>query len=341
MAVSLAWLAIAATAKDAPTGMLDGVTFTQVSPLSGSAELARRLVTPLNARRLQQQASAHGVALADQPVDPSREHFVLYVPANAPPGGYALLVFVPPWNDARLPPGWAPVLDRHGMILVTAAGIGNDANVLDRRDPVSLLGAINVMARYPVNPQRVYIGGFSGGSRVALRLALGYADLFRGALLDAGSDTIGDTIPLPPSALLQAFQAGTRLVYLTGADDPARQDADRRSLQSLRDWCIEDVDRRAMPRTGHDLADPASLDRALTSLETHHAPDAARLAACRAHVVDAMNQQLDEADAALKTGHADQARTLLESIDHRYGGLAAPRSMALAAQLEQAAPPSP
>ena len=58
-----------------------------------------------------------------------------------------------------------------------------------------VLAAYNVMKRYAVDPQRVFVSGFSGGARVAMRLALAYPDLFRGALMDAGSDPIGDAIP--------------------------------------------------------------------------------------------------------------------------------------------------
>jgi len=71
---------------------------------------------------------------------------------------------------------------------VTAANSGNDAPTIDRREPLALLAAHNTMKQYPVDPQQVYIGGFSGGARVALRLALAYPDVFHGALLNAGSD---------------------------------------------------------------------------------------------------------------------------------------------------------
>jgi len=102
--------------------------------------------------------------------------------------GYALLVFVPPWPDARVPWGGPPSWNNTVVIFVSAANSGNDASILDRREPLALLAAQNVMRRYPIDPERVYVGGFSGGSRVALRIALGYPDVFHGALLNAGSD---------------------------------------------------------------------------------------------------------------------------------------------------------
>ena len=336
----LAW-PIAAAAGDAPTGLIGDAVFSHHGDDANSSELARRLVTPINAWRLQQRAAASGVALKDQPVNLAHEHFALYVPPQAPPDGYALFVFVPPWDEAKVPPTWTPVLDRHGMIFVTAAGIGNDTNLLDRRDPVALLAAINVMAGYRVNPRRVYVGGLSGGSRVAQRLALGYPDLFHGVLLEAGSDPIGKTVPLPPAPLLEEFQTGTRVVYLTGQQDTSNLDTDHISRQSLREWCIDDVDLREMPWTGHVLAEAGALDRALTSLETHHAPDAAKLAACRSRIAAELGGELDKVGAALDAGRVEEARKQLDAIDRRYGGLAAPRSVALAARLEKIALTSP
>ena len=92
---------------------------------------------------------------------------------------------------------------------------------LTRRAPLALLAAYNLMSRYPVDAQKVYVGGFSGGARIALRLALAYPDLFHGALLNAGSDPLG--MPGRPHRrspqLLQQFQESTRLVYVTGEHD--------------------------------------------------------------------------------------------------------------------------
>ena len=53
--------------------------------------------------------------------------------AEQPPGGSGLLVFVPPWQEARVPPGWAGALDRNGTIFVSAAHSGNEENVMARR----------------------------------------------------------------------------------------------------------------------------------------------------------------------------------------------------------------
>ena len=327
--------ATAGAVPAATTGLQPRVVFTHDAPLARSAELVQRLLSPLEARRVNQAALRPGHAMREQPLDPAHESFALYVPARAPPHGYALLVFVPPWPEAAVPPTWIPTLDRHGTIFVSAANSGNEANVLDRRIPLALLAAQNVMQRYPVDPQRVYIGGFSGGSRVAERIALGYPDLFHGALLMAGSDPLGNAqLVLPPASLFRQFQENTRLVYLTGQNDAFHLDLDTRSQQSLRKWCVFRVDGVPAPGTGHELAAPAPLHRALAALDKPAPPDTDKLAACRARTDKQLTARLQQVEGLLTDGKLDDARKRLEQVDVRYGGVAAPRSVELAERIE-------
>ncbi|HVJ56164.1 MAG TPA: PHB depolymerase family esterase [Aliidongia sp.] len=314
-------------AADAPTGLHGALTFTDDADLAHQSELRRRLASPLAALRLSRQAEA------DRPIDLAREKFTLYVPDEAPPSGYALLVFVSPWATAPLPSHWAPVLDRHGMIFVSAADAGNDADLFARRAPLALLAARNVMARYRIDPARLYVGGFSGGARVAERLALGYPDLFRGALLEAGSDPLGETAPPPAADLFHRFQESTRLVYLTGAHDAFHFDEDELSRRSMADWCVFGTATETMPGAGHELAVPAALDRALTALDEHPTPDPARLAVCRDGLERALQAGLGEVEAARAAGRIDEAKRLLGTLDSRFGGLAAPRSLELAVKI--------
>jgi hypothetical protein len=298
-------------------------------------ELARRLLSPLNVMRVNQESARPGHGALEQSIDLANEKFAVYVPADAPPHGYALLVFVPPWQEAAVPPRWTSALDRHGMIFVSAANSGNAADVLDRREPLALLAAYNIMRRYPVDPEKIYVGGFSGGSRVAIRLALGYPDLFHGALLDAGSDPIGSAqIPLPPVELFRRFQDSTRLVYATGQHDDDNLDKDVHSRDSMQAWCVFHLNTVAMPWAGHDLADPAALNRALEALLEPVKPDSDKLAACRARIDSEVAAQLKHVEGLLAAGEHDAAQALLEKIDAHYGGLAAPRSVELARKID-------
>jgi hypothetical protein len=229
-------------AAAAPVGLQTEVVFSEYSPLSSSAEVVRRLLSPLAAAEVGRTLQSSGEGLVAQSIDLAAERFILYVPARAPLQGYGLLAFIPPWDGAQLPQGWESVLERAGVIFVSAARSGNDADVLGRREPLALLGAYNVMQRYPVDGSRVYVGGFSGGSRIALRVALAYPDLFHGALLNAGSDPLDAGPPTPPAReLLQRFQESMRLVYVTGEHDDLHLTMDNESLRSMRDWCVFDT----------------------------------------------------------------------------------------------------
>jgi dienelactone hydrolase len=316
----------------AGTGLHDAL-FTEYSQLASNAELARRMLTPLSAAQIPQLLARAGKGLSEQPINPAEEKFVVYVPAQAPPTGYALLVFVPPWTDARLPPGWSAVLDRYGVIFVSAARSGNDVTPLGRRAPLALTAAQNVMRLYRVDPQRVYISGFSGGSRTALRLALGYPDFFHGALLNAGSDPIGSPeMPLPPRELFLQFQNSTRLVYVTGEQDTASLAADEQSTHSMREWCVFDIDTEITRGRGHEAAPPAALSGALHALFNPVEPDLNKLAACRAAVDAKLAAQFQQVDSLIASGKHEQAQKLLREIDARFGGIAAPRSLELAQQ---------
>jgi pimeloyl-ACP methyl ester carboxylesterase len=320
---------IASAFDDARTGLDNGVTFTDYSDLSSSTELIRRLLSPFNAARIMDAARQPGSSLRDQPIDLTKESFALYVPPHRPANGYSLLVFVPPWPRAEVPSRFIAALQGHGMIFVSPANAGNDANVLDRREPLALLAARNVMNRYPVDPQRIYIGGLSGGSRVALRLALGYPDLFHGALLNAGSDPIGNTLlPLPAPELFRQFQEVTRIVYLTGERDEEHLASDAHSRASLQEWCVLNWTVKIEPRNGHELADPVAFSDSLDWLE-RKPDDPGKIAGCRARLEKGLGARLEEVEAALARGDRKSAARLLVRLDEHYGGLAAPRSLAL------------
>jgi pimeloyl-ACP methyl ester carboxylesterase len=313
--------AAATPAIAANDGLMKDVMFGDYAAAASSSELARRLLTPLAFERIRPRL-ANAKA---EPLDLAQERFVVYVPQGAPPpNGYGLLVFIPPWPEAALPKDWPRVLDRHGMIFVSVAHSGNDADTLDRRIPLALLGYENIRRRYKVDPDRAYVGGLSGGSRVALRVALAYPDLFRGALLNAGSDPLGgDGIALPPADLFERFQDSTRLVFLTGDRDEVNLHNDLVSRKSLRDWCVLDVASVTMPRTGHAIADAAGLERALKALDAPNDVDAAKLERCRADIKRTLAAKTAEAEAAIAAGDRTRATGILNAIDAHYGGDAA------------------
>lgn len=325
---------VIAAPPDTPSGLQNHVVFSEYSPLSRSVEVVHRLLTPLNARLVVQAAAQPGKHLREQSLDLANERFTLYVPP-ASSEKYALLVFIPPWERAEVPTEWVSALERHHMIFVSAANSGNAANVLDRREPLALLALHNVVLRYPVDQSRVYIAGFSGGSRVALRLLVGYPDAFRGALLMAGSDPIGQAeVPLPSGELLRQLQDSARVVYATGGTDEWHRIDDVRSRKSMQEFCIFDVAAESIAFKNHQTPDGPSFEHLLDTLSQQTAPDAAQLKACRARLGTDLDDELAKASALLRQGKLREARRMLVKLDARFGGLAAPRSVDLAEALD-------
>jgi hypothetical protein len=329
--LSLFGAALAGCASGPHGTMHEDVALDTYSPLSRNVEILRRILTPLGFRHGQQALARKGGAVVEQAIDLPKERLAVYVPAGPqPPDGYGLLVFVSPVDRPIEPRRWRQTLDAHGVILVSAARSGNQSKVYERRVPLALLAYENVRARYAVDPRRVYVGGLSGGARVAEALALAYPDVFRGVLLNAGSQPIGGEhgMFLPPRDLFGAFQH-TRVAYVTGAQDDTNLRDDDVSRRSLRGWCVLDMEVFVPPTLAHEILDAGSLDRVLTSFEGPSRLDPDALAACNAEVERTLAAKLADVEAAITSGDRDRARAQLDAVDRYFGGLAAPATLEL------------
>ena len=69
-------------------------------------------------------------------------------------------------------------------------------------------------------------------------------------------------------------------------------------------------------------------------LDKHAQPNSARLNKCRLRIDQELGKEIDQANDLFAAGNVDAARKLLDKIDARYGGLAAPRSVDLAARIQ-------
>ncbi len=323
-----------------PEGRSEILTFDQYTPLASNLGMADRLLTPLTAAQLRDRLATTGEALREQPIDLSHEQFRVYIPEMKPPAGYGVFVFVPPWQENDMPRGWETAFDTQGVIFVSATRSGNEESPLGRREPLAILAAYNVIQRFPVDRSRVYIAGFSGGSRIALRLALGYPDLFRGAFLDAGSDPIGEPdLPLPPRALFEQFRVSSRLIYVTGTHDEFHMTQQSGSVGSMSRFCMVNVSTQPVAGLGHAVAPPSVVAAALATLGTPVPPPSSRAEQCWTRLTAAVDGALSEAEAKMDRGDPKGARRLLDRIDKRFSGLAAPRSVALAQKLKGSSPP--
>lgn len=335
MGIGLLWLgalcaAPVAVSATAATGWQTEQRFDAYSPLAAKHELVDRVLVPTLADRIRrfeqqtgQQASEHTVNLAD-------EHFDLFVPARAPEGGYALMVFVSPMPDFPLSAGWKKALEKQGMIFVSARKSGNQQNVLDRRIPLALHAVENVQRHYPVNSERIYIAGFSGGSRVAWRIARAYADLFSGALLIGGSDAFGEFDTAPPlPEQMDWLRTRSRIVFATGGTDLPNRGKDARTRASLEHFCVPGARTISVPRVDHWVPPPRKFAEALRALEAP-LPAAEGRADCEASLAQEIEQGMQAVEALFAQDASKDAGAALGKLEDRFGGLLPQRAVALA-----------
>ncbi len=213
--------------------------------------------------------------------DLAEETFEVYVPESYredAPVGLFVWISPTPFGGFRSP-AIAEALDRHRVIWVGADASGNLRLVWYRTglalDAVQSLGRL-----YAIDPKRVWVGGHSGGSRVASSLLLFYPEVFRGAILFSGADyyrpvDVPDRpgaywppeLPKPPRAVLERVKRASPIVQIAGELDFNRAQT-RAVAEEMRRDGFEHVTYLEVPGAEHTLAvDPAYFDRALALLD--------------------------------------------------------------------------
>ena len=318
-------------ASSGTSAKFKAVSFADTTPLATNGELIRRLFSPFAQADLAKKNDA--AALSASPIDPKDEKFGLYVPAEKPAEGYGLLVWVSPLDEAGMPVGWPAALDDRGVIFVTAGRSGNSTSPIGRRIPLALTAAVNAVRNYPVNPGRIWIAGFSGGARVAERMALAYPDVFSGAILDGSADSIGPAdISLPSRKNFERLLDRTSIVLSTGRLDKYNTEDARRVVSSLRRHCFDRLSVEVRPREEHVMMNGNSLAKAIKFLDRTRGGRSPGALRCREALYSKIDGEIARADAMVQRGH-HQARAAIRTLDRRYGGLAAPRSLELRARV--------
>jgi hypothetical protein len=102
----------------------------------------------------------------------TNESFRVLVPGATPTNGsWGLLVWISPNDGSGIPADWQSELSNHGVLFVSALHSGNSRHPLDRFR-LALDATCNMCRRYNVDRRRIYVGGFSGGARMASMLGV-------------------------------------------------------------------------------------------------------------------------------------------------------------------------
>jgi hypothetical protein len=157
------------------------------------------------------------------------EKFRLLVPKSyTHEDKWGLFVYVNPGDDAGIPDGYEPILEKHRLLAIAAYKTGNERNVVDRFR-LALDAEHNMVRRFNIDPGRVYVSGFSGGGRIASMLAVAYADVFPGGIPFCGANfytnipsepgKVWPTNYTPAADPLRIAKSTARYVLVTGEKD--------------------------------------------------------------------------------------------------------------------------
>ena len=186
----------------------------------------------------------------------------VYVPKNYnpdSPGG--VMVYVSPGNSGKLPPGWAGVMEDHNLIWVSAKNSGNDVPVVNRM-LMAIYGLEAVRQLYSVDDSRVYVAGFSGGGKVAGRIAENFAATFVGGIFICGVDPWEGSEPANIGAI-----RSNRYVFLTGEFDQALEPT-KRVYRKYRAANVPNIRLMVIRGMGHSNPAGHDLKKAIQFLET-------------------------------------------------------------------------
>ncbi len=210
-----------APTKPAPDIVGQHIPFTERHPLSSLAEVMRRV------------GWTDGDPAKDDYVS-SQESFELVSPVPPATGAVApmgLLVWISSAGSGRPHPSILPLLKARNLAFAGLNRAGNDRPVPIRMN-LALDAVHAVTKRMPIDPERIYVGGISGGGRRSSKVALLYPEVFAGGVFVVGTDylrpvpTKGGTYEVgmgrPASPEVIARATGKRYVLITGSGDMRR-----------------------------------------------------------------------------------------------------------------------
>jgi dienelactone hydrolase len=139
--------------------------------------------------------------------------FEVYLPDNDSTEKPGVFVYVSPMKTGRIDSRWREVMDQQNLIYIAANKSGNKIATI-RRMVMATMALKALGQDHEFDTDHISISGFSGGGRVASRLATQYPEVFTGALYICGVDFWKKDQTPRVDRLIQ-----NRFVFLTGTRD--------------------------------------------------------------------------------------------------------------------------
>ena len=168
-----------------------------------------QIETTLNQLLGEQQAKIYEKIIEpDEPIS-----WWVYLPDNDSTETPGVFVYVSPMKTGRIDSRWRQVMNQQNLIYIAANKSGNKIPTI-RRMVMANLGLKALALQYAFDPGQITVSGFSGGGRVASRLASQYPEIYTGALYICGVDFWKKDYTPDVERVIQ-----NRFVFLTGSRD--------------------------------------------------------------------------------------------------------------------------
>jgi predicted esterase len=201
-------------------------------------------------------AEAKALAATLDPDKPLR--YRVRVPRNSATSG--VLVFVKPIDSGELPEAWEAELDRQNLIWVAADDFGNE-HPRAQRILAAIAGLKLIESTEALDAKRKYVGGMSGGGRIASQIITRFPGRFSGALYIVGADFwTKSEEPLRPRI------AANRYVFVTGTHDFNRRDM-RRVFSKYQAAGVTQALLMDLPAFAHEYPNAEQLGQAIDFLD--------------------------------------------------------------------------
>ena len=171
-----------------------------------------------------------------------------------------VVIFVSPTDSGEPPEGWLALLQQKRLSWIAADGFGNEKPSA-QRVLVAVMGLSLAQKHGPLHRKRIYIGGMSGGGRIASMTAPRFPQMFSGGLY-----IVGANFWMPDDAQLKPLAAANRYVFITGDKDFNHRDMksvySRYRKKGLDASLLMDI-----PGYGHEYPDVEQLAQAIAFLD--------------------------------------------------------------------------
>src|SRR4051812_27757803 len=253
------------------------LTLTERAPASDPVKICGRTGWTLSAIKRQLKDPS------EIEYDLTTESFEVYIPkgynGDSP---FGLFVWVSASNKGDVQANWKEVLDKHKLIWIGANNSGNPRTMLVRMG-LAFDAVAGMKKKYKIDDQRIYVGGGSGGGKIATILGVAFPDVFRGGFYFVGSDCyrnvptkeIGHYWPkafnAPPGQFLIDSKKRSRHVFLTGEKDFNR-DSTKDFAAAYKSDGSQHVTLSAVRKMGHQLPDAEWLEKGIIARDEIPAP---------------------------------------------------------------------